>query len=154
MWARVLATENTASLAVLRLFLALVMFPHGAQKVLGWFGGAGFSGTMDMFTKMMGIPYIFGLMAVLTEFVGPLLLVAGLATRVAALVLAGEMVVAAVLVHLHNGFFMNWTGKQAGEGFEYHILVVGMALALLIGGGGSWSADRALSRRREGEPLR
>ncbi|GFO64613.1 DoxX family protein [Geomonas paludis] len=147
MWARVLATEDTASLTVLRLFLAVVMFPHGAQKVLGWFGGPGFSATMDMFTGMMGIPYLFGLMAVLTEFVGPLLLIAGLATRVAALVLAGEMVVAAALVHLHNGFFMNWTGKQAGEGFEYHVLVVGMALALLIGGGGRWSLDRTLSRR-------
>ncbi|MBJ6750588.1 DoxX family protein [Geomonas anaerohicana] len=147
MWARVLATEDTASLTVLRLFLAVVMFPHGAQKVLGWFGGPGFSATMDMFTRIMGIPYLFGLMAVLTEFVGPLLLIAGLATRVAALVLAGEMVVAVALVHLHNGFFMNWTGKQAGEGFEYHVLVVGMALALLIGGGGRWSLDRTLSRR-------
>ncbi|MBJ6800065.1 DoxX family protein [Geomonas sp. Red259] len=147
MWARLLATEDTASLTVLRLFLALVMFPHGAQKVLGWFGGPGFSGAMDMFTKMMGIPYLFALMAVLTEFVGPLLLIAGLATRVAALVMAGEMVVAVALVHLHNGFFMNWSGKQAVEGFEYHILVVGMALALLIGGGGKWSADRVLSRR-------
>ncbi|WP_236018907.1 DoxX family protein [Geomonas propionica] len=134
-------------MTVLRLFLALVMFPHGAQKVLGWFGGPGFSGAMDMFTKMMGIPYLFALMAVLTEFVGPLLLIAGLATRVAALVMAGEMVVAVALVHLHNGFFMNWSGKQAVEGFEYHILVVGMALALLIGGGGKWSADRVLSRR-------
>ncbi|WP_224983145.1 DoxX family protein [Geomonas agri] len=147
MWARVLATEDTASLMVLRLFLALVMFPHGAQKVLGWFGGPGFSGAMDMFTRMMGIPYLFGLMAVLTEFVGPFLLIAGLATRVAALVMAGEMVVAVVLIHLHNGFFMNWTGKQAGEGFEYHLLVVGMALALMIGGGGKWSVDRVLSRR-------
>ncbi|MBU5636695.1 DoxX family protein [Geomonas sp. Red69] len=149
MLARVLATEETASLAVLRLFLALVMFPHGAQKVLGWFGGPGFPGTMDMFTKMMGIPYLFSLMAVLTEFVGPLLLVAGLATRAAALVMGIEMAVAAILVHLHNGFFMNWSGKQAGEGFEYHLLVLGMALALLIGGGGSWSLDRLISRRVE-----
>ncbi|QWV94500.1 DoxX family protein [Geomonas oryzisoli] len=154
MLARLLATEDTASLTVLRLFLALVMFPHGAQKVFGWFGGPGFTGTMEMFTKMMGIPYLFGLMAVLTEFVGPLLLVAGLATRVAALVMAGEMVVAVALVHLHNGFFMNWTGKQAGEGFEYHILVVGMALALMIGGGGCWSVDRLMFRRRAGGPLR
>ncbi|QXE92949.1 DoxX family protein [Geomonas subterranea] len=148
MLARLLATEETASLMVLRLFLALVMFPHGAQKVLGWFGGPGFHGTMEMFTKMMGIPYLFGLMAVLTEFVGPLLLAAGLCTRLAALVMGIEIAVAALLVHLHNGFFMNWTGRQAGEGFEYHLLVVGMSLALLIGGGGRWSLDRLISRRR------
>lgn len=145
---RLLATDDCASFTVLRLFLAVVMFPHGAQKVFGWFGGPGFSNTMGMFTHMMGIPYVFGLAAVLTEFLGPLFLLAGLCTRLAALVIGFEIAVAAFMVHLPNGFFMNWSGKQAGEGFEYHILVVGMALALVIGGGGKGSLDRLLSRPR------
>jgi putative oxidoreductase len=144
---RLLATEDTASLTVLRVFLATVMFPHGAQKVFGWFGGPGFTGTMEMFTHAMGIPYIFALAAVLAEFLGPILLVAGALTRLAALVVGVDIAVAAILVHLPNGFFMNWAGKQAGEGFEYHILVAGMSLALVIGGGGKWSVDRVLSLR-------
>ncbi|WP_136514554.1 DoxX family protein [Geomonas edaphica] len=144
---KLLATEPTSSLTVLRIFLAVVIFPHGAQKVFGWFGGPGFSGTMEMFTHSMGIPYLFALLAVLAEFLGPLLLVAGLLTRLAALVMGGEIAVAASLVHLHNGFFMNWGGKQAGEGFEYHILVVGICLALVIAGGGRFSLDRVISQR-------
>lgn len=143
---RLLASEDTISLTVLRIFLGLVIFPHGAQKVFGWFGGHGFSGTMDMFTNVMGIPYIFALAAILAEFFGPLLLAAGLLTRLAALVVGTDIAVAAMLVHLPHGFFMNWGGKQAGEGFEYHILVVGMSLALVIAGGGKWSLDRLISR--------
>ena len=143
---RLLATEGTASYTLLRLFLAVVIFPHGAQKVFGWFGGPGFPGAMQMFTHAMGIPYLFALLAVLTEFLGPLLLAAGLLTRLAALVMGVEIAVAASMVHLPNGFFMNWSGKQAGEGFEYHLLVVGIALALVIGGGGKWSLDRLLCR--------
>lgn len=146
MLGRLLASEDTISLTVLRIFLGLVIFPHGAQKVFGWFGGHGFSGTMDMFTHVMGIPYIFALAAILAEFFGPLLLAAGLLTRLAALVVGTDIAVAAMLVHLPHGFFMNWGGKQAGEGFEYHILVVGMSLALVIAGGGKWSLDRLISR--------
>jgi len=146
MLGRLLASEDTVSLTVLRIFLGLVIFPHGAQKVFGWFGGHGFSGTMDMFTNVMGIPYIFALAAILAEFFGPLLLAAGLLTRLAALVVGTDIAVAAMLVHLPHGFFMNWGGKQAGEGFEYHILVVGMSLALVIAGGGKWSLDRLISR--------
>lgn len=139
---KLLATEQTWSPTVLRIFLAMVIFPHGAQKVFGWFGGPGFSGTMEMFTGAMGIPYFFALLAVLTEFCGPLLLATGLCTRLAALVMGGEIAIAALLVHVQNGFFMNWSGKQAGEGFEYHILVVGICLALAIAGGGRLSIDR------------
>jgi len=59
--------------------------------------------------------------------------------------------VAALMVHVQNGFFMNWFGNQSGEGFEYHLLVVGMSLALVISGGGKWSLDRLMLKIQQGE---
>ncbi len=130
---------------VLRLTLAAVIFPHGAQKTLGWFGGHGFKGTMGYFTKS-GIPAPLALLAIAAEFLGPLGLVVGLLTRVATLGIASVMVVAILTVHRQHGFFMNWFGNQKGEGFEYHLLALGIAIALIIGGAGSWSADALLAR--------
>ena len=135
---------------VLRLALGLVMFPHGAQKVLGWFGGYGFEGTMGFFTGTLHIPAVFAFLAIAAEFGGSLLLLAGAATRVAALGLGVTMVVAALKVHVANGFFMNWYGNQAGEGFEYHILAAAIALALVITGGGKASVDEVLTKKCEG----
>jgi putative oxidoreductase len=123
------------------------MFPHGAQKLLGWFGGYGFTGTMHFFTATMGVPWVFALLAILAESLGALGLVAGLFTRVAALGIGANMVVAILTVHIHNGFFMNWTGTQAGEGFDYHLLALGIALAVIIKGGGLWSLDHWFSGR-------
>ncbi len=143
------ATRNDVSLTLLRLALALVILPHGAQKVLGWFGGFGFSGTMHFFTETMGIPYVLGLMAVLAESLGAIGLLAGFLTRLCAFGVGTTMLVGALMVHVQNGFFMNWFGKQAGEGFEYHILAVGMALTLMIAGGGRWSVDRKLAQNNE-----
>lgn len=144
-----LQTENNlafnALTLVLRLALALVILPHGAQKLLGWFGGSGFKGTMGWFTQTMHIPALFGLLAIVAEFFGPLALVAGLLTRPAALGIAAVMVVAAVTTHLRNGFFMNWFGAQEGEGFEFHILAASIGVALAITGGGAWSLDYVLS---------
>lgn len=145
LWRRHLATEAGWSHLVIRLTLAAVIFPHGAQKVLGWFGGYGFSGTMGAFTHNMGIPYPLALLAVAAEFLGPLALAAGLFTRVAAFGIAVNMAVAVVLVHWPNGFFMNWSGTQAGEGFEFHLLAIGLALALVISGAGRASVDRRLA---------
>lgn len=145
---RILATQDALSLTVLRLFLGLVMLPHGAQKLLGWFGGHGFSATMQHFTDGMGIPFVFALLAILAESFGSLGLIVGLCTRIAALGVGVTIGVAALMVHLENGFFMNWTGKQTGEGFEFHLLVVGMALALVIGGGGKWSLDRLITEEK------
>lgn len=142
---RLLQTEDSWAGLVLRLALGLVMFPHGAQKVLGWFGGYGFTATLDAFTTKMGIPAVFALLAIIAEFFGSLGLLVGLLTRVAAFGIGCVMVVAVATVHLHNGFFMNWFGQKAGEGFEYHLLAVGIALALMIVGGGRWSVDRKLS---------
>jgi len=146
---RFLATRNDISLTILRIALALVMLPHGAQKLLGVFGGFGFTGTMHFFTTTMGIPYIFALMAVLAESIGSLGLLFGFFTRLCAFGIGVTMAVAALMVHVQNGFFMNWFGTQAGEGFEYHLLAVGMALTLLVAGGGRWSIDSTLTTNNQ-----
>lgn len=145
---KILYTDDSVALLVLRLMLALVFFPHGAQKVLGWFGGDGFSATMGFFVDKAGIPWVLAFLAVLAESAGVLALLAGIFTRVAALGIAVNMIICAAGNHLKNGFFMNWMGKQQGEGFEFHILAVAISLALIISGGGKWSLDGFLSRRR------
>jgi putative oxidoreductase len=137
-----LQTDSSVVGFILRITLAVVMFPHGAQKVLGWFGGYGFRGTMKHFTDS-GIPAVFALLAIAAEFLGPLGLAVGLLTRVAAFGIACVMLVA-ITVHWPNGFFVNWYGNQKGEGFEYHLLALGIAIALVIVGAGAWSLDGAL----------
>jgi putative oxidoreductase len=132
---------------VLRFTLGLVMFPHGAQKLLGWYGGYGFSGTMGFFTETMHLPWIIAFLVIIGEFFGSVSLLAGLLTRFSAASLAIIMLGAIVTVHWPHGFFMNWFGKQAGEGFEYHLLVIGLALAVLVTGAGKWSADRLVAQR-------
>jgi putative oxidoreductase len=139
-------TDNRTAPLVARLTLGLVMFPHGAQKALGWFGGYGFSGTMGFFTGTMHIPTLFAFLAIAAEFAGSLALIAGLFSRVAALGIAAVMAGAIFTAHLGNGFFMNWTGNQKGEGFEYHLLALGLALIVMICGGGKASLDSLLAR--------
>ncbi|MGZ3807298.1 MAG: DoxX family protein [Bacteriovorax sp.] len=143
---KMLNTNDDMVLFVLRMVLGIVFFPHGAQKVLGWFGGPGFSGTMRFFTGQMHIPAIFAFLAILAEFGGSLCLIIGLLTRVAAFGIGVVMVVAVLTVHLPHGFFMNWGGNQSGEGFEYHLLALGIAIALVIGGGGAASLDRKVAK--------
>ena len=138
-------TNNDLSLLFVRLVLAVVMFPHGAQKVLGWFGGYGYLGTYTYLTKQIGAPAPFAILAIATEFLGPVALALGLFGRAAAAGIAGIMVVAVATVHFKNGFFMNWSGAQAGEGFEYHILMVALALLVVIKGSGAYSVDRKIS---------
>lgn len=149
---RLLATGDDPVLTVLRVLLGVVFFPHGAQKMLGWFGGYGFSGTMGYFEKMM--PAFLAFLVIFIEFFGSLGLITGLLTRLSALAIGVEMIFAALLVHIHNGFFMNWTGMQKGEGFEYHILVIAIAIALLIRGGGSYSIDGAIAGRPDRVPVK
>src|SRR5579859_3110122 len=141
---RLLATDNSMATATLRLVLGVVFFAHGAQKMLGWFGGPGFSGTMGLFTGYMHIPAALALLAIAAEFLGGLGLILGFLTRIAAFGIAMNMVVAVVMVHSAFGFFMNWTGAQKGEGFEYHLLVLGITAFLMIRGAGAFSADRAI----------
>lgn len=143
----VLATTSSPVYTILRIALGVVVFPHGAQKLLGWWGGWGFDGTMSWFASI-GIPAFLGILAIAADFAGALALIAGIGTRVAAFGIGVNMLVATLMVHLPNGFFMNWSGTQKGEGFEFHILAFAMAVALVIGGAGRWSIDRALMPQR------
>lgn len=138
------ATSDSILPTLLRLGLALVILPHGLQKTLGLFGGGGFRGTMQFFTQTMHIPAALAVAAIATESLGALLLLAGLGTRLAALAILVVMVVAVLTTHVQHGFFMNWFGSQAGEGFEFHLLAITLAVALIVAGGGRWSVDASL----------
>jgi len=148
MFKKLIATDKDIATLVLRVLLGVVFFPHGMQKLFGWFGGPGFSGMMGMFTDKMGIPAVFAFLAIMAEGLGSLGLITGFLTRVAAFGIGVNMVVAVYLLHWQNGFFMNWFGNQKGEGFEFHLLAIAMAVALIIKGGGALSVDRVLSEKQ------
>ena len=139
-------TNDNFSYWVPRVILGCVMFPHGAQKLFGWFGGFGFTNTMIYFTQTAGLPWIIAFLIIMGESLGSLGLILGFFTRLSALGLICIMVGAIITVHIPNGFFMNWFGKQAGEGFEYHLLVIGMSIPLLISGGGKYSVDALIHK--------
>ena len=147
MWKKLFQTNDDTVALVLRLALGIVFFPHGMQKLFGWFGGYGFEGTMGFFTAKIGIPAVFAFLAIMAEGLGSLGLIAGLGTRVAAFGISVNMAVAVLMLHLQNGFFMNWFGNQKGEGYEYHLLVIGIGIALMITGGGKWSLDGMIAKR-------
>jgi putative oxidoreductase len=142
---KLLDTADDLILTLLRLTLGVIFFAHGAQKMLGWFGGNGFNATMNGF-EQMGIPAVFAFLAIAAEFFGAIGLLLGLLGRVAAFGIVVNMVVAIVMVHGRYGFFMNWVGNQPGEGFEYHLLAIAIAVAIVIRGSGAFSIDHLLSR--------
>ena len=144
---KLVATDNDAATTILRLALGVIFFAHGAQKMLGWFGGYGFTGTMGFFTGMLHIPAVFAFLAIAAEFFGGLGLIFGLLTRVASFGIFCNMIVAVAMIHGRFGFFMNWTGAQKGEGYEYHLLALAAAVLLMIRGAGAASLDRLLSSR-------
>lgn len=146
MFRKLVSTTDDFTLTILRLVLGVVFFAHGAQKMLGWFGGYGFHGTMGFFHDI-GIPAPFAFLAICAEFLGGLGLIAGFLGRIAAFGILCNMVVAILMVHHVNGLFMNWNGDQKGEGFEYHLLAIVLALTILVKGSGSWSFDRTLTAR-------
>lgn len=148
--AKVLATNNDYGALVARVALGLVILPHGAQKALGWFGGYGFQGTMNFFTQQMHIPAPFALLAIAAEFLGALGLITGVLGRISAFGVGFTMLVAALTVHLPNGFFMNWFGAQKGEGIEYFVLAIGLALTVMIKGAGALSIDRLVAKQLKG----
>jgi putative oxidoreductase len=144
---KLLATVNDNTLTLMRLILGVVFFLHGSQKLLGWFGGFGFSGTMNFFTSMLHIPAPFAVVAICAEFFGGIGLILGLLARVAAFGIAVNMVVAVFMVHFANGPFMNWYGNQKGEGYEFHLLALALAIPIIIRGAGAFSVDGAIAAK-------
>ncbi|MBI5854782.1 MAG: DoxX family protein [Nitrospirae bacterium] len=140
-------TDDSWRGLILRLTLGVVIFPHGAQKLLGWYHGFGFNGTMGFFTETMHLPWLVAFLVIIGEFFGSLGLLAGFLTRFTAASFILIMAGAILMVHTPHGFFMNWFGKQAGEGYEYHLLVIGLSAALLLTGAGKWSVDKIVAER-------
>lgn len=145
----VLQTDSSWAPTIARVALGVVMLPHGLQKTLGWFGGYGFTNTLNWFTGSMNIPWIFGFAAILAESLGALALIAGVATRAAAAGVGAVFVTAVLTVHGGNGFFMNWSGAQKGEGIEYFILGLALVAIVMIRGAGAASIDGYLTRKTD-----
>ena len=144
---RLMKTSDDHAMTIIRLVLGIVFFAHGSQKMLGWFGGYGFHGTMGFFTNAMHIPALFAFLAIVAEFFGALGLITGLLGRVAAFGIFCVMAVAVLMIHGHVGFFMNWNGvTPPAEGYEYHLLAMAMALAVMIKGSGAFSLDRMIAK--------
>jgi putative oxidoreductase len=139
-------TNNDWAGFVMRLTIGIVLFPHGAQKMLGLFGGYGFSGTMGFFTETMNLPWLIGFLVIVIEFVGSISLVVGFATRLWSLSIIILMLGIILTSHIENGFFMNWFGNQKGEGYEFHLLVIGLSIATLINGSGKFSVDERIEK--------
>ncbi|MGQ0792498.1 MAG: DoxX family protein [Deltaproteobacteria bacterium] len=142
---KIMQTDNDFGATIARIVLGVVMLPHGLQKLLGMFGGYGFSATVDFFTSG-GIPLAVAVLVIVGESFGALGLIIGLFGRVAAAGIAIIMAGAIFTAHLANGFFMNWFGNQQGEGYEYHLLAIGLALVVAVRGSGAFSIDRAVSK--------
>jgi putative oxidoreductase len=142
-----LQTDNNFNNFIIRVMLGIVIFPHGAQKLLGWFGGHGLEATLGFFTKQLEMPMAIAILVILGESLGALGLIAGFLTRFCATGVLIIMGGALVMFHSSNGFFMNWSGKQGGEGFEYHLLAIALCLPLIISGGGWFSADGFITKR-------
>lgn len=138
-------TNNNWSGLITRLTAGLILFPHGAQKMLGIFGGYGFSGTMGYFTDVLHLPWMIGFLVIFIEFLGAIALILGFASRIWAASIIVLMLGIIFSSHIDNGFFMNWFGNQKGEGFEYHLLMIGLCTAILVNGSGKFSIDRKLS---------
>lgn len=145
---KIFQTNESSAATILRIVLGIVLFPHGAQKLLGWFGGYGFNGTMGFLTGTAGLPWIIAFLVITIEFFGALALILGFATRVVAVAVISLFTGIVFTSHLQNGFFMNWAGQLQGEGYEFHLLVIGMAVALLINGAGKWAVDSVLLKKK------
>jgi putative oxidoreductase len=138
-------TDDSIAPLAARLALGVVFFAHGAQMALGWFGGYGYAGTVNFFAAELHIPPALTFVSIVAQFGGGIGLILGALSRLAALGVGATMLVAIFKVHIHDGFFMNWFGTQKGEGIEYHILAIGLALVVMVAGGGKWSLDRLLA---------
>lgn len=146
---KIFTTNENHTATIIRIVLGVILFPHGAQKLFGWFGGYGFNGTMGFLTGTAGLPWILALLVILIEFFGALALIFGFATRIVAVGIISLFTGIVLTSHSQNGFFMNWYGNAKGEGYEFHLLIIGMAIALLVSGAGKWSVDFALHSRKK-----
>jgi putative oxidoreductase len=147
---RIARTEADISALVARLALGIVMFPHGAQKLLGWFGGEGWSGTLKSFHDYFGVPAPITALVILGESLGALGLIFGVLGRFCAFGVACVMLGAVFMAHIGSGFFMNWRNlPNQGHGFEYHILAIGLAVIVMLKGSGCFSFDRWLTKKGE-----
>lgn len=142
---KILTTNNELTGLIARLAIGLVLFPHGAQKLLGWWGGYGFSGSMSYFTETVNLPYPVGVIVILIEFLCPVLLVLGVGTRISSFLVL--VVMAGVIIAVqHNYFFMNWFGNQKDEGAEFFLLMIGLCLVSIYEGGGRFSIDNLIQK--------
>ena len=144
---KLLSTPNDPTLTLARIILAVIFFAHGSQKMFGFFGGRGVSGTIEIFEQTMGIPAPLTVMAMIAEVFGAVGLFLGLFSRIAALGVLVVMIVAPFANHLYPNFFMNWQGRQMGEGYEYHLLAIALIVTVLVRGAGALSLDRAISSK-------
>lgn len=148
-------TEKDLGPLILRIVLGVVIFGHGAQKLFGIWGGHGVQWTLEAWQQWWGVPHFLTFMVILTESFGAILLILGLGTRLWAFLIGIIMLVAIYLLHWQAGFYMNWYAQpNTGEGFEYHLLVLGMVAVLVRKGGGKWSLDDILSHKFRGENAR
>jgi len=145
---KIFQTNESNASTIIRIVLGLILFPHGAQKMLGWFGGYGFNGTMGFLTGTAGLPWIMAFLVIAIEFFGAIALIVGFATRIVAVGIISLFTGIIATSHFQNGFFMNWYGNLKGEGYEFHLLIIGMAIALLVSGAGKWSVDYALQKKK------
>jgi putative oxidoreductase len=141
---KIFATDSDLTGFITRLTIGLVMFPHGAQKVFGWFGGPGYANEMKFFTETLHIPWLMAFAVIIIEFLGSISLIIGFASRLWAAAMIFLFIGIIFTEHVDHGFFMNWYGTQKGEGYEYHLLIIGLSLATLIRGSGKYSMDRIL----------
>lgn len=143
------STTDSWPLLIVRMGVGAILLPHGFQKLLGWFGGFGWGPTIGFFSQSLHVPVFLTMLVILGESLGSVAMLMGFMTRFVATGYILIMLGAIDLVHWNNGFFMNWFGKQHGEGFEYHLLVIAMAASLLVGGGGKWSVDGAIAQNMD-----
>ena len=148
LFSRSIYTSHSYAALALRTTLAIVLFAHGAQIMLGWYGGTGFRASMLYLTQVENIPAAIAFSVIFLQFFGPILLAVGLFTRFVSVAIAGLFIGMIVTVHLDHGFFMNWFGTSNGEGYEYHILVIGLCIALVIQGAGASSLDRYIVSKK------
>ncbi len=147
-------TDDSITHLILRVTLGCVFFFHGGQKLMGWFGGHGFDGTMGYFTQNLGIPALIAFLVIIGESFGALGLITGFLTRLSAAGVACIMLGAIAMIHQGNGIFMNWAGQLTNwedrvtvEGFEYHLLALAIAIPLIIYGGGKFSVDQIVEKK-------